>query len=125
VAHSCKAVIDGSTISGNTAGDPTDEEVTGSGGGIFNGGAEFLLKHSAVTGNISASLGYGGGISNSGKMEIVDTTVGNNTAPTQGGGIWSAGGTLTLQGVTVVHNSVLGMIGNDQWRKSAVGGSGG
>ena len=102
-----KVSIRGSTLSGNRVNTFVDEWI-GFGGGIHNSGGTLLLKDSAVFENVSVRLGSGGGISNGGDMIIENTSVGANTSPTPGGGIYNTG-RLTLGGVTLARNTVEGV----------------
>jgi len=92
-----------STVSGNTAGD-------GVGGGILNSTAGQLAIHSSLVSGNSARRG--GGIYNSAAMTMVNSTVSNNSANDEGGGILSEQfgppdfliASLTMIGNTVADN---------------------
>jgi hypothetical protein len=88
---------DGITISGDTNnnGVPDAGDVR-----VFNigGNANVVLKGITVTG------GYGGCISNSGDLELIDSTVSGCTTSSFGGGIYNSGGRLILTRSTVSDN---------------------
>lgn len=67
------ALIEASTISGNTATGPDDD----GGGGIYNN-ETMLLLNSTVSGNTTAR--HGGGVYNDFEMEIVHSTIADNDA---------------------------------------------
>ncbi len=109
-----------STVSGNTA-------TTGAGGGLYNG-YMLRLTNSAVSNNSAAisggglhnkvgstatvinstlsgnTSGTGGGLLNNGTVELINSTVSNNTATANGGGI-ASGGSVTVTNSTVSTNS--------------------
>ena len=70
-------VIDSSTISGNVAGDVTDQDFGGFGAGIANGGS-LWISNSAITENMAEGYGAGGGILNGGQLSIKNSTIGGN-----------------------------------------------
>lgn len=104
------ATIIGSTISGNTA--------NALGGGIFNGGGNFVGRLTVVNSTISGntSLSSGGGIFTGGITEthLNNVTITNNTSTGFGGGNSgsaggvSNGGALTLQNTIIAGNRALG-----------------
>lgn len=87
------------TVSGNTAE---------FGGGAYNDGSAANpglagISKSTVSGN--EAVGAGGGLGNEGDMELINSTVDDNSDQTSGGGIFSdAGTTLSLTNVTVSNN---------------------
>lgn len=106
-------IIDGSEVSGNTAGigDPCGEcgFVGGNGGGIWSNAQAFeqddlpgglYVRDSEISGNTalacesdcaSGETGLGGGIWNSGHADLSDNThVDDNVAQGGGGGIWTS-----------------------------------
>jgi len=87
-------VLANSMVSGNYAGD---------GGGIYNAGV-LAVSDSTVSGNTSGELG--GGILNwdGQTATVVSSTLSDNSAANQGGGIWNAG-TLTVTNTTVSGNT--------------------
>jgi hypothetical protein len=88
-----------STISDNMA--PGENA---SGGGIYSGrtSATFSIVGSTVSNNYAGS--DGGGVSNpSGRGMIIDSTISNNTAGERGGGVNSTGG-LSISGTTISGN---------------------
>jgi CSLREA domain-containing protein len=93
-----------SAISGNTA--------QGNGGGIANSQGALTVENSTISGNTSP-VGGGGGIYSSGTgaaAMILESTVYGNTAGINGqlghggGGIYFAGGTMTITGSTISGN---------------------
>jgi hypothetical protein len=98
--------ISRTTIAGNVAGS-SNTEWFGSGGGIHNYLGRISIRNSAITENAAIPIGSGGGINNFGDITIENTTVGGNTIGTIGGGIYNEG-RLTLQGVSIVRNDVVG-----------------
>jgi len=97
-----KLNLDNCTISGNLA--------TGSqGGGGIRRGYTTVIRNSTISGN-AAIAGPGGGITldtYSPQVTIQNCTITNNSAATQGGGIFRAGGTrpLTLESTIVAGNT--------------------
>ena len=111
--------VQGTTISDNTAVDPTSSAV---GGGILNEGGTLLLNHCTITGN-SAS-GGAGGPGNKGANTVPSPPAvaqpghaGYNGYPAAGGGIFNAG-TLTIQKSVISGNQANGGAGG-------TGGAGG
>jgi len=99
-----KVWVTGSTIAGNTTSACCDDELLGSGSGIYNGGGEVWVTDSAIIQNMGfAEAGFGGGISNNGRMRVVNTTIADNSTASGGGGIFNFTD-LTLQGVTIANN---------------------
>jgi predicted outer membrane repeat protein len=77
-----------------------------SGGGIYNyGNATLTVSNSTVVQN--TATGDGGGIFNEGKVTISGCTLAGNKASTLGGGIYSSGrgSTLTITGSSLLGNS--------------------
>jgi hypothetical protein len=86
--------------------------VTVSGAGSSNPFSVFTVN-SGVTGSslnsliiINGSNQYGGGISNSGGLAVIGSTISGNSASAGGAGIYNNGGALTLYGSTLSGNSV-------------------
>jgi hypothetical protein len=87
------------TVSNNVA--------TRAGGGVSNrlGGATMTMSGSTVVGNV-AQDGASGGIGNSGNITVINTTLSENTATTDGGGMVNfTGGTADLSEMTFSLNS--------------------
>ncbi|WP_406437344.1 hypothetical protein OHB00_23675 [Streptomyces sp. NBC_00631] len=88
----------------------TNNTDTGSrGGGIYNGGNLTLTK-SEVSGNVvGGTAGQGGGIYNTGTLTLKGTEVFRNSANGSGlsvaGGIYNAGGTVSLDHSTIRDNA--------------------
>ncbi len=81
------------------------QAVAASGGGVrIESGTSLTLNDSEVTSSI-ASVGIGGGISNSGALTLTNSTLSGNSAGGGGGGIHNVG-TATLTNVTLSGNSV-------------------
>jgi hypothetical protein len=77
------------------------------GGGFSNrlGGATMIISGSTVVGNV-AQDGASGGIGNSGNITVINTTLSENTATTDGGGMVNyTGGTAELSETTFSLNS--------------------
>lgn len=68
-----------------------------------------------TTDNEAAAGGNGGGlhVSGNGNVDITASQVINNTAATEGGGLWNNTGTMTLDGSTVSSNFANGMGAQD------------
>ena len=99
-----------STFTGNASSNPPgDLDVAlGNGAAINNGpGGQIWVFDSSITNNRGYNAGFGGGISNQGRMVVINTTVAGNTAGSGGGGIFNFGD-LSLQGVTITGNSAVG-----------------
>jgi hypothetical protein len=113
-------VSSGSTISGNSAnGDGggiwsdgvlnilfstvSHNRADGDGGGLFNADdGQATIQGSNFQGNRAT---YGGGMANEGDLTVRQSTVADNTATKQGGGIFWDGGDLILIDVTFANNS--------------------
>ncbi len=120
------------TITNNTA-----SGLSGSGGGVFStdglvtvntswvayntsnragGGIELiegtlnLINTTLDFNTTGSSPGNGGGlhITGSANANILDGTVNNNTAASEGGGLWNGFGTMTVDGVTIENNTANG-----------------
>jgi len=94
--------ISGFTITGGSAG---------GGGGIYNYTFSTLnLSNSTISSNVSNE--HGGGIKNSGTLDITGCTISGNTATwglsTDGGGIYNDDGNLTITGSTISGNKANG-----------------
>jgi hypothetical protein len=94
-----------------------DNTTVGQGGGLFlwlYGNDEVVIENSTIEGNTVFKGGdfndsKGGGIrvgGSGGKVSIRGTTVANNTAQKQGGGIWTDANTVTIEGSTFSGNQV-------------------
>lgn len=86
ISNGGSLVANGSTVSGNSQT------------GILNF-ATLNLNNSTVSGNST------GGISNSGTASLNSSTISSNPSPYWGGGVSSAGGTVTLKNTIVSGNS--------------------
>ena len=84
-------IIEDAILSGN--------QVTGSGGAIFGGTAEIVLRRVQLSNNTATD--FGGAVSaGSGGVLVVDTTISDNTASSaDGGGIYSGGPTRIYRSV--------------------------
>jgi predicted outer membrane repeat protein len=88
-----------STFSGNSA--------TLYGGAIITGGGTATVTNSTFSGNSAA---YGGGLYNyysalSGTMTVTNSTFSGNSATSDGGGIFNAGGTVTVKNTLIVKGA--------------------
>lgn len=105
------------------------------GGGLASTGGTVELDTVAFTSNragqpesdlsdgtVPEIPGFGGGIYvHAGDLTVIDSTVINNLAQTDGGGIWNAG-TLDIQGTSVLSNTANGENAEDE---TAITGGGG
>jgi len=112
---------------------------SGGGGGIYNNGGQLTLLGSTILGN---QAGFGAGIYNGGTLTIVDSTItenqstyygaglihagtadvnitsstiSQNIAGSNGGGLYLTGGTTNLTNVTVSHNRASQYLGGGIW----------
>jgi hypothetical protein len=93
------------------------------GGGIYNDGRLTLIRTVVSNNTVLSTAGtyinwsFGGGIYNRGELTVIDSTISNNKAESWknmdeeefvlGGGIYSAGGSLSLTNSTVSGNRVV------------------
>jgi hypothetical protein len=93
-----------STISGNSA--PGTPSFGGSGGGIWTYGGNRTVVDSTISGN-SARLGGGVWSSSSGILTVTRSTISNNSAANEGGGLWAMGrsSTVLLSHALVAENT--------------------
>jgi predicted outer membrane repeat protein len=117
-----RLTITDSTISNNS----TTSFFGGVGGGIWSSYAQLTILRSVITGN---SAGYGGGIfaysDRPTPLTLVETTISNNSADGDGGGILSRGLDITALGSTISGNSAGGVGGGigflrDQFERARV-----
>jgi predicted outer membrane repeat protein len=100
-------VIDGTSISGNSAGGITADD---GGGGIFNNGGVVQITSSRILDNdISGAAGGGGGIHNAagGRLEIALSEINDNTALGNGGGIFNNGELFLDADSRIFNNTAL------------------
>ena len=88
--------IDGAVISGNVAG-------SGGGGAIYDtSGGSVAITGSTISGN---KADYGGGIYlRGGSVTLLDTSIANNTALFDGGGMMNIGGSVKIAGGSLTGN---------------------
>jgi len=116
------------TISNNTADQSGYANEVSQGGGIMNNaGGSLIITNSTINGNTSSAAyldafgghayAYGGGVHNSGGMNMTNCTISDNLAvgitssdTGYGGGI-SNGGNLQINITTIAHNSATGGAG--------------
>ncbi|EMI18051.1 extracellular nuclease, partial [Rhodopirellula maiorica SM1] len=105
------AIIDGATISGNTA---TGAAANQGGGGIFNNGAGMIVGNvvaSTVSNNVAnGALGSGGGIFNGpgGQLFVSSgSIISGNSANRAGGGIEDASNQTVINGVSLLGSFTL------------------
>jgi len=84
-------------------GNWTDVGSETDGGGIDNSFATMTLTNSTITSNTADAKG--GGITNSGMLDLIDVVVTNNVARTWGGGLYNYDGPVTLMNTTISANS--------------------
>ena len=85
------------------------------GGAIANGiGATLAIRDSTISDNTASN--NGGGVWNFGELELTNSTLSGNVASTNGGGIYSAGASakVILTNSTIIANRAL-MAGNGIW----------
>ncbi len=106
--------VTGTTIQRNSA--------IRAGGGIEIGGtivedaSTADLDRVSLLGNTAGPTpGNGGGlhITGDGRIEVLDSVVRNNQAAREGGGLWNAGGTMTVTNTTVAGNTAAGDADDD------------
>lgn len=92
------------TISGNAVHD-TLGPTGGRGGGITNSGSITIMS-STLSGNNVDAIGQGGGIFNSANITMNNSTVSGNSSGADGAGIYNAStGTLQTNNATVAYNT--------------------
>ena len=98
--------IHSTRIAGNTAAGAAAEN---GGGGVYNDGGRLDITGSMIESNTATGdSGSGGGVlNNGGRLLITVGTIQNNAANRAGGGVESAGGTVTVNG-TVFQANVVG-----------------
>jgi len=97
-------LIDGTTISDNSANAGNNGGNDQGGGGVFNIGGTLIIQNGTIiTGNqATMNLGNGGGVMTVGGTVTIDnSTISNNDAARAGGGIENNNGSLTLIGVSL------------------------
>jgi hypothetical protein len=103
--------IDGSTLT--LSGCTVSNSFAYYGGGIYNYGATLNLVNSTLSGNVASVVndisgaGEGGGLysAGSGQISMTDCTLSGNSCNYQGGAVWIAGTTMTIDGYTVTGNT--------------------
>jgi hypothetical protein len=97
--------LSGDTISGNTAGSPSNPNVPG--GGIDeDGGDVFTIVNTTIVGNTATGLGGGYESSGGGTHKLTNVTIDSNTAGSGGGGIDNLGsGHFTLANTIVARGA--------------------
>jgi hypothetical protein len=105
LVQGAKVWVANSTLTQNLASDcDCEDTVFASGAGIYNGG-ETWVTDSAITQNVGNEPGQGGGIYNTSRMIVVNTTIAGNSAGSAGGGVFNVA-QLTLVGTTITGNSM-------------------
>jgi hypothetical protein len=89
----------------------SDNEAKLNGGGIAAYAAPLSINNSTISGNFitTNSLGYkgsGGGIFNSGSLDVINSTISGNSGANSGGGIFNTSD-LSLTNVTLYDNNAL------------------
>lgn len=102
---SSRFTMNGGTISDNTSLEGGGVIVLGQGGGQDGGGASFKMNGGVITGNRSLNIGNGGGVAvinaySSFTMSNLEgaSTITNNSAGYEGGGIFLNGGVFSMDG---------------------------
>ncbi len=88
------ATLDGVTIQNNTATGGTAP--TDGGGGVYNAGANLIVRGGTrIEGNTATvGAGSGGGVFNAGTLTVTDSFINNNLANRAGGGVETVAGTV-------------------------------
>ncbi|MFK7955160.1 MAG: beta strand repeat-containing protein [Lysobacterales bacterium] len=108
-------IIDGSTITGNTASGAGADQ---GGGGVFNDGGTVTITGATINTNIAdGAAGSGGGVLvNGGTVSVTGGTLSGNSSVRAGGGIeitsLGADAQVTVSDVTVANNATGGSPGN-------------
>ena len=128
-----RALILNSVISGNNATRAAlAETTTGNGGGIFNAGSltfvlSRLFANNATSVSATATTGNGGGIDTpaGGRSLIAQSTITENTATNNGGGIVNAGATSILRTLVLRNRAATGggILGTAVSRHSIIRGN--
>ena len=96
--------VDGTSFSGNEAQGAMADN---GGGALYNNGGALIVMNATIDDNAATGAsGSGGGVLNTGVLQITESTVSNNRANRAGGGIEDAGGLVILEDVTVSDNSI-------------------
>ncbi len=77
------------------------------GGGVENTGASLRLLEVEIDSNAAATKN-GGGLHSTGTTYITGSTVSNNFAGEEGGGLWQSGGALEVEGMTEILSNEAG-----------------
>lgn len=127
-----RAVIARTAVIGNSATSAPAETTTGNGGGIYNAGSltvsvSRVAADNAASASAAAGTGNGGGIATvtGGRTLVLQSTVVENTATRNGGGIFNAG-TTSVDRSLVLRNRAAsggGIFGTVTVRGSAVRGN--
>jgi hypothetical protein len=75
---------------------------------LVESGAKLTLSNLTVADGAAASRGRGGGIHNSGTLEVSNSTLSDNRANGAGGGIYNLAGAVTVRNSTLSGNSANG-----------------
>lgn len=108
--------LEDSIVMSNTATSPCCAGEGG--GGIWNRtDAAMTIRRSTISAN-STTQDDGGGIANQGSLELLDSTLSNNSAAISGGALFAITGTMTINGVTFYNNR------GQQWDGGAIDNNG-
>ncbi len=111
LGSSSQLTLTNSTVSGNRTGTSLTNN-TGSGGGIYNGGASVFATGTSINRNLTN--GSGGGILNRGIATFTNSTISGNSPgfPGSGGGIQNenTSTSVLLTNCTVTANSSFGIV---------------
>ena len=88
----------------NSAGVPGLEGHDAAGGGVYTETGPVEISESTIAGNTSTEHGGGLYIDNHGDVLVTDTLVRDNFTPTTGGGIENSGTRVTFERLTVANN---------------------
>jgi hypothetical protein len=86
-----------------------DNVADGDFGGMVNAGDNVKIVNSYIIGNRAngvypGEFGDGGGVANIGKMEVIGSTIIDNVAEEDAGGVYNPGGTITIIDSYIIHN---------------------
>lgn len=100
-----RLVLDSSTVTGNTvAGGPNGS----AGGGVSAGGGTVTIDSSLIADNHVGPGGNGGGLDLGVPTTITDSTIAENTAGGQGGGVFSVVPLQTTIPITINRSAIVG-----------------
>lgn len=127
-----RAVVAHTVISANEAVRTLAETTTGNGGGIYNAGSLTLFESRLVANNATSTVGVagtgnGGGVNtpSGGTSFIIQSTIVDNSATNNGGGVFNAGSTSLIRTLVLRNRATTGggVFGTVTIRRSIVRGN--